>query len=156
MSIAIVKFKGGELLPLVKWVRDNLGCGLQDAVTQVKSKEIDFLGDEWLARKFCDWALDNEHVSEVTLKMEQTYIPNNVVNVPESAAVPTACSIVEVPVEGYILEFNKQNKKQIFLSECFKEETLQQLLVRGEIEAWEIDDRGIKVIKKLNVTSFDL
>lgn len=60
----------------------------------------------------------------------------------------------DVIYSGYILRFNEPDLNgNIVLKESINLDNFEQMKIRGEIVDFEIDDNGVKVIKKFNPSS---
>ena len=67
------------------------------------------------------------------------------------------CAIHDVMCSGYVVRFNEPDLNgNIILKEAVNFDNFQQMKIRGEIVDYEIDDNGVKVIKKFNLTSVSL
>jgi len=60
-------------------------------------------------------------------------------------------------VSGYVYKFNEPTKDGlIYKKESFDMSKFEQLKMRGEILDFEIDEFGVKIIKQVDITSFDV
>ena len=67
------------------------------------------------------------------------------------------CAIHDVMCSGYVVRFNEPDLKgNVILKEAVNFDNFQQMKIRGEIVDFEIDDNGVKVIKKFNLTSVSI
>ena len=67
------------------------------------------------------------------------------------------CAIHGVMYSNYVVKFNEPDLNgNIIKKEAINLENFQQMKIRGEIIDYEIDENGVKVIKKFNLTSVSL
>ena len=67
------------------------------------------------------------------------------------------CAIHDVMCSGYVVRFNEPDLNgNIIKKEAINLDNFQQMKIRGEIIDYEIDDNGVKIIKKFNLTSVSL
>jgi hypothetical protein len=67
------------------------------------------------------------------------------------------CAIPDAMCSCYVVRFNEPDLKgNVILKEAVNFDNFQQMKIMGEIVDYEIDDNGVKVIKKFNLTSVSL
>lgn len=65
-------------------------------------------------------------------------------------------SMSNVTYIGYLVKFNEPDLNgTIIKKEAIQLDSLQEMKIRGDIIDYEIDENGLKVIKKINLTSVD-
>lgn len=67
------------------------------------------------------------------------------------------CAIHDVMCSGYVVRFNEPDLNgNIIKKEAINLDNFQQMKICGEIIDYEIDDNGVKIIKKMNLTSVSI
>jgi hypothetical protein len=65
-------------------------------------------------------------------------------------------SMCNVAYIGYLVKFNEPDLNgTIIKKEAIQLDSFQQIKIRGDIIDYKIDENGLKVIKKINLTSVD-
>ncbi len=68
-----------------------------------------------------------------------------------------ALDIADVMCSSYFVRFNEPDLNgNVMLKEAINLDNFQQMKIRGEIVDYEIDDNGVRVIKKFNLTSVSI
>lgn len=66
-------------------------------------------------------------------------------------------AIPDVVCSGYVIRFNEPDLNgNIILKESVNADNFEQMKIRGEIVDYEIDEKGVKVTKKFNLTGVSL
>ena len=67
------------------------------------------------------------------------------------------CAIHDVMCSGYVVRFNEPDLNGNMIKKgAINLDNFQQMKIRGEIIDYKIDENGVKVIKKFNLTSMSL
>ena len=67
------------------------------------------------------------------------------------------CDIQNVVCSGYVLRFNEPDSHgNVILPNSFNVKDFEQMKIAGNIIDYEIDDKGVKVIKRVDITSVSI